>query len=544
VAIGVPPDAINGISLQVGSIIAEVKLEGMEYGRIIAEAVKDRLVVVLVDGSVFVGYATYGEINPFAAEDGCEGFLLGNLSFPLSSFPEPAQFAGFDHRNGTDLVPSEQHAFQIELQTAVQSVVSTRFEMDDFEPIVCVITTIVDNLNSVVADLIVSNVSADFDQFDQAFFDELSKIIALGYKSGELSVEIRDAEVVPDEVLLDAVAAAFFAEDKEASSNAALLGAIIAVLAITAILFGLAFWYKKKFEAAHWAKVTARVHGARSANLFQPWSEPGDQALSHDVQGTDGASVLDQFGLGPDLGLSLMHGRGGFDKHVDYRPPSAPSVQQGYFDVGDIRAPSTLPGPASPGGHFYPGGMGSSVMGEEFGMGGGTSPTSASYANGGRASVTTLGEYKDLNPADDEYITTGELLSEYGVNQQETYRPALFDEAEPGIDEWGTHAWGASPEPTDHDFPTLKSATLIHGGGLPGYAAPEEPGIMEATPIEAMAVHFAHERGSGAGRPSLFNGDDDEDADQEFGMAHIALARVGGTPIPGATALTSIAENN
>lgn len=534
VSIGVTPDAIIGISLEVGSIIANIDLVGMQYGRMIREAIADGLLVVLVDGFTFVGYAAYEDVDPFAGAV-CEGFLLGNLSFPMSALPEPGQFFGYDYRNGTDLVPSEQHGFQSDLSATLQSAVSTHFRnAGDSHPIICVISTIVATPHSIVADLIVSNTSVGFAQFDQAFFDELSIAIALGHKSGGLGVDIRDVQVAPAAVDLTSVEAAFFAEDKEASSNMGLIGAVIGVLVVTIILIALAFYFKKQNEAAHWAKVSVRVEGARSANLFQTWSEPGDGAHAN-----ESPNVLEQFGLGSDFdGIRMVRGQGSFDKHVDYRPASAQGSVS-YFDVGDINSPSSL---ASPGGHFYPGGTSSAVIGEEYTMGGATSPGSAAYSNGGRASVTTLGIYKDPTPADDEYIVTGQLLNEFGVHIPETrYRPALFDNADDmdDMDEWGTNAWGHSPEPTDHDFPTLKSATLTHGG-QPGYAAPVEPGIVEPTPVEGMAVHFAHERGSGSGRPTLL----DTDADEEFGMAHIALARVGGTPIPGATSLTSIAEIN
>jgi len=87
VAIGVPPDAINGISLQVGSIIAEVKLEGMEYGRIIAEAVKDRLVVVLVDGSVLLGMLRTGRSIRLQQKTAAKDFCSATCRSPCLASP-------------------------------------------------------------------------------------------------------------------------------------------------------------------------------------------------------------------------------------------------------------------------------------------------------------------------------------------------------------------------------------------------------------------------------------------------------------------------
>jgi len=548
IALGVSPDGIVSINLQVGSIIAEINLVGMEFGRMINEAMENRLLVVLVDGAAFVGYATYAEIDPFF-DQVCEGYHLGNMTFPLADFPSPQQLDGFVERGA--IVPSERHMFQTELNTKVQLVATAQYREDGFKPVICVVATIVEvDSRSVLVDIIVSRASPEFDQFDQAFYDRLSEAIAIGYTSGDLNVQVGDTVVSAQDVDLNSIEAAFFAEDKEASSNAALIGAVVAVLAITVILIGLAYWAKRRNENQHWAEVSARVQRSRSANLFHPWTESGDHA------GNGHASVLEQFGLGPDMdagfGMSMVGGRGSFTKSAEYRPASAQSALQGYFNVGDIRAPSTLPGPASPGGHFYPGGMGTTLMGQ-FGAGSSTSPTAAYGSGSGRISTASVGDYRDPNPADDEYIVTGQLLNDFGVNMLgsgqggDGYRPALFDEDEDdddGMGEWGTHAWGTSPEPPEHDFPTMRSATITKGGGLPGYAAPEEPGIIEVTQVEALAVHFAHENGAGAGRPSLFEDDDDDDdddddgAEKEFGIAHIALTRPGGSP------LSPIIENN
>jgi len=198
IALGVSPDGIVSINLQVGSIIAEINLVGMEFGRMINEAMENRLLVVLVDGVAFVGYATYDEIDPFF-DQVCEGYHLGNMTFPLADFPSPQQLDGFVERGA--IVPSERHVFQTELNTKVQLVATAQYREDGFKPVICVVATIVEvDSRSVLVDIIVSRASPEFDQFDQAFYDRLSEAIAIGYTSGDLNVQVGDTVVSAQDV--------------------------------------------------------------------------------------------------------------------------------------------------------------------------------------------------------------------------------------------------------------------------------------------------------------------------------------------------------
>lgn len=538
IAAGVKREILAKVELQVGSIIAKVTVDGLEYGRIIDVALAKGHIVVAIDGVAHRAYATPAAIDPFANEEPCEGFVLGNFTYIMDSFPKVTQLEGYELRHDYELVPSELHAFNARLSDAVQVAVNEQFNaVDSFEAFMCTVSSLRTKPHSVLADVVVSRTSPDFELFAEAgFFEEIAMAVAASQSSSNLGVLIRDKTVFASSAELTYVDAAFFSDSsKSASANAALIGAIVAVLAITLLLFATAYVWKRKNEAEHWKRVAARIQGG-SAEIFKPWTEhdAGDQILEVE-------SVLAQFGLGPEggggAGPGMIGSKGSFTATADtaggqYRAPSVQFDHGSYFEVGQI-------GGSPSGSHFYPGSPGGSIM-SDFQTAGGGSAGTAAYGTG-RASVETvrtLGEYKDPAPpnGNDEYISTQEILHQYAADDGvSSNRPQLLDDGDNDMNAWGDDTWGASPElDDDHDFPTLQDAELGLSGRLtPGYAPPAEPAVVSEQSVEAMAVHFAHEQGAQHnGRPSLFEDDDidnDDEAEREFGIAHISLSRVGGS---------------
>lgn len=551
IANGVLEKALVDIMLAEGSIVADVHLDGMEYGRMVRDWTDAGLIVVVVDGVAYVAYSTYASVDPYAADNLCTGHVIGNLSFAMDDFGAPPVLVGFDSRNDTSLIPSEMYTFQADLELDLQYAVATYYTSNpDFYGEVCVTTRVVfAPAHAIEAAIILSNYSFNYDGITEADIQGASLAVALGHKAGEIVVDqIRDEDVSPGFVVLTAVDDAFFAPEEIKTSSAGLVGGIVGVLALCAVLFVLIYRAKRREDDAH----TIRVKMAISPEGLQFFSDGmltdnstplADTIWTMDRNG-DGVITTDelaQFGLGEHMPM-VRDEVASFNNSKT--SPSAASVSSpGYFSVGEITSPAYLPGP----GHFHPM-AGASVMGVGSAPSFNRSPI-ASY--GTRPSGTPSGRQtprsipmanplyreseddflstqphtgashmKEGRPsllAEDEYIDTTGALTSWGAGATQSPDDALSDSDV----EWGVEAaWGSGPE-GGHDFPTLKGATMkvSAGVGLSGYAVPQSPIEFNST------VHFAGVAAGVHGRPSLIEDyNDGGTADEEYGMAAIALA--------------------
>jgi len=499
------------------------------------------LIVVVVDGMAFVAYSTYDSIDPYASDNVCTGHTIGNLTFAMDDFGAPSEKIGYASRNDTSLIPSELYAFQTNLESDLQYALTTYYTSNpDLLGEICVTTSVVRTpAHSIYTSIILSNYSANFQGITQADIDGASMAVALGYKAGEIVIDnVRDQDVAPGGVVLDAVDDAFFAEAATKNSSAGLIGGVLGAFIVCAVLFGLIYRHKRKNHDEH----TERVKKAISPDglqFFVDNSSSVDWRMDTNNDGIISHDELTNFGLG--LGSASFN-----SSKVAYTSPSGASMDSpGYFSVGEINSPKYLPGPgdSNGGGHFYPM-TGGSLMGVGSGPLFSRSPIMADY--GGRtietasgrqtprsvpmanphyresedgflstrahAGATKLQEGRPSLVADDEYISTTDVLTSWGGGA--AHSPDTLSDSD---GDWGQElAWG---EPQgDHGFPTLKSATMKVGAGigLSGYALPQSP--VEVSPT----VHFA---GVATGRPSLMEDDnDDGTANNEYGMAAIALA--------------------
>lgn len=557
VANGVYEKILVGIELHEGSIVAEVTTDGLEYGRMMLEWMDAGLIVVVVDGMTYVAYRTYDSINPYAADNVCSGHVIGNLTFAMDDFGAPPVLAGYAPRNSAALLPSEMYAFQADLEADLQQALVAHYTSNtDFYGEICVTTNVVLlPEHAIQTEIVLSNYSVHYASMTTEDVEAVGMAVARGYKSGEIVIEdVRGRDVNPGSVVLTAVDADFFSAAKPDNMTGSLVGGVVGGIGVCAVLFGLIYRAKLKEEDDH----MQRVKMAISPDGLQFYgygasTKDADVIELNDSKPLDvSAQEMALFGLGLDM--PLVGGSNERFTNVAYTSPSGASPSSpGYFSVGEITSPKYLPGPGNDGGsHFYPE-SGGSLMGVATGPLFGRSPVMADY---GRAVETPSGRqtprnvpmfnphYREANDldtqlhagatklkggrpslVDDEYIDTTDALTSWTGSGAANSPDALSSDSDDG--EWGqVNTWGATNNlvlQADHDFPTLRSATMKVGAGaaLSGYARPSSP--IEINPT----VHFAGVGGGNSNsRPSLLADDGGNAADEEYGMAAIALANV------------------
>ena len=466
---GIPRDAITLTRIHVGSIIADMTVSGVEFGRMLDEAIVAGTLSVIVDGVAYIAYSTYSKIDPYRSSPPCDGHSIGNITYPVEGLAEAELHPGYQARsNPEQFLPSEIYRFEQELIETVQSSLEggEHWGMD-----ICVVSTIWYQKEPATLEtsIYVRNTTADYVGIDNSTLQAVSDAVAAAYKAGEFNeAGLRGGTVEASAMELDLVDDSFFTpEAAEKSYTSALLGAVGGVLAISVLMLAFIYRAKQITEADHRKRVSMAISnsgvwrddfdGSVTKTQLSNWSDHFQNA----ARSRPGSPYMDMAGrksaeygmptgspgtgsIGPYLQMGSPTSTNGAlppptfnSNRPQYKAggsdgqPDGASV--GYFAVGDINSPRSPPGPAAdaPSSHFYPSLSGSSAFfASGDGNGAVTSSPAANYGRSDRSDVprSTRARQRGTGAADNRWqMAAGAVVN----------RPTLFaDDADGGLDEF------------------------------------------------------------------------------------------------------------
>jgi Ca2+-binding EF-hand superfamily protein len=522
--------------LQAGSILADMTVTGVAWGRVLDELIAAGKISVLVDGVKYVAYGTYGEIDPYRNTPHCIGDVLANVTYFLPPAPLGLQLEGYEPRNESQLLPSELFAFdQLALANA-EAALATKPELANLK--VCIrsyITYIQDDESFIDMDIYLANWTVNFPNILNETKEMAARALGNEYKRGNFVSEINGEEVEATGMDSSVIDRSYFQQDKAADATLALVLGAIGVLIICILLLGLIYRAKGITDTEHRKRVSMAIapsavwgdkEGVMSGqgpldftseqleNFAYKFETPGARLAPNNKR----QSLKEQQSK-TSLGLYLdMGGQSPTSQPTSYQSPAGGSV--GYFAVGDINPPDVQPGPgmAGPSNHFYP--SGSSLFGAatmapkpgskgtvaEYGLGPGLVKTSRPSLtdDGFRNRTSVKGPFNEVTgggprAGDDEFSSAVTALSSFAPLPKGDYVRSYTDPSHD--DGWGGGGgWADTGLPGgDHDFPTLKPANAFVRPPIePGYARPAELGV-----VETMDIHYAAARDStGFGAPT------------------------------------------
>ena len=529
VNVGVPEEEIHSSRVYAGSIVADMTVTGVEFGRTLDEAIAAGKLLVLVNGVAFVAYGNYTDVDPYALAGPCNGHHVGNVSFPLGSVPLAVQLSGFEKRNLTHVLPSELYEFESTLVDSFKKPLDVQVNTQDME--LCVVSHIYYGVGaSINSEIFLSDATADYEAVvaDLSALQSAANSLAQGYLSGNFALDFRGVSLqatglelaLVDSAVLNPIPA------EENNYTAGLIGAVVGVFVLSALLLGFIYRAKLITEAEHKKRVSMAIGGGKGIwrdkdgissaqervsfsarqisdfafqfdmpangspqSPYSPYLETGGKRRSLESVGS--AKPIPQYRAAESLSPA---GRAPDYKALDAYKIAPDVLSQGYFSVGEINSPDSLPGPAA--NHFYPSLGGSSVFMQNITSGFGNKARGApqrssvaSYTSGPTAQRPSLAA--DDSVAHAEFSSALRTLANY---TDPSMAPVTANDTE-----WGSAAWRGALPGDDHDFPTLKAATIKQSRPAlePGYATPNESDIGV---VEPVAVHYAAQRDS-AGTP-------------------------------------------
>jgi len=540
VDVGVPEEEIHSTRIHAGSIVADMTVTGVEFGRTLEEAIASGELIVLVNGVAFVAYGNYSDVDPYTIAGSCTGHKVGNVSFPMSTIPLATQYPGFEERNLTYILPSEIYEFESELVDSFETTLEAEIGTQGME--LCTVSHIYyGDAPSIHSAIFLSNTTANYAALvkDLDALQSAANSIAQGYISGEYDLEFRGLTLEASGMELQLVEDSVLHPEAAKSHTAGLIGAVVGVFVLSVLMLGFIYRAKLITEAEHKKRVSMAIapganiwrdaNGISSAQDQVPFTakQLSDFAFQFDMPNASPQSPYLETGgkrssgdsLGSPAGKLGGQYRSAEAMSPTYRSPdykaldaykAAPdSLSAGYFSVGEINSPLSPPGLSS--NHFYPSLGGSSVFMQNItnGFGDQKGPERSSAS---RASVASYSRGPGLGGVSGPKVSrpslaVDDLLGDPDANAEFTSAlrslanytdPSIAPlSATPAADDttWGSEAWRGTLPGEDHDFPTLKAATMKKGRPSlePGYATPNEADIGM---VEAVAVHYAAQRDS------------------------------------------------